>query len=50
MYDLIIESQKEDLENRRKARYNSTASIENLKPYKNSALTELIDNIDNILY
>ena len=39
MYDLIVKSQKEGLENNKKAIYNSTATIENLKPYSNDALT-----------
>ena len=49
MYDLIIKSQREGLENKRKAIYNSTETIENLQPYENTALTELINSIDKIL-
>jgi len=49
MYDLIIKSQKEELENRKKVIFNSTATIENLQPYSNDSLTELIDYVDNIL-
>ena len=47
MYNLIIKSQKEDVENKRKEKYNLTASLENLRPYSNNALIELIDYIED---
>jgi co-chaperonin GroES (HSP10) len=44
----IQESQKEGLENQRKAIHNSTAKIEDIQPYDNSAALRMIDTIHKV--
>ena len=49
LQDLVRRSQEEDLENARKAQHNAKSATEDMLPYQNDAVCDLIEAVDRLL-